>query len=515
MRTASTANGWASGCFSLCLLAALLLPGATDAGATSLEETVGIAVSSNPEVGVVAADREAVGQELRQARAEYFPSLDLRAAAGPEYTNSPATRARNGARTLARLESQLTLSQNLFNGFARRSEVERQLARVDSASYRVQEAAEFIGLDAIEAHLDVLRNQAIVQLAEGNIANHRRILDQVAQLEREGAGGIGDVRQTEARVAAAEGSLAVALGNLHDAEATYQSVVSVPPADLEQPLVPYGEIPPSREDAASRSSFGNPTVLIADAEIETAKAELLGSRSGFYPRLDLELGAAANENIDGIEGGEVDAQALLVLRYNLFRGGGDIAREREAYFRVREAREGLRRARREAEEEARVSYNALKTAQARVESLRSQAEATRATRDAYAQQFDLGQRSLLDLLDAENELFLARTDLVTAEVTEIFAVYRVLAVTGDLLVVLEIDRPKESINIYREREEELHEPLPDQSSAAEPAASSSAAASGGTADDARRTVVPAGAVDRESDSFGSWQGFLDVLGPAR
>ena len=98
----------------------------------------------------------------------------------------------------------------LFDGFATQSEVQRQIARIDSASYRVQEAAEFIALDAVEAHLDVLRNQALVELARENLEQHRRILGQVRQLEDQGAGSIGDVRQTESRLAEAQSSLAVA-----------------------------------------------------------------------------------------------------------------------------------------------------------------------------------------------------------------------------------------------------------------------------------------------------------------
>ena len=431
--------------------------------ATTVAETVELALATNPEVGIVQADREAIDQELTQARALYFPSLDLRAAAGPEYTNSPATRTDpddGAASTLLRLESQLTLTQQLFDGFSRRSEIERQLARVDSAARRVLEAAEFVGLDAIEAHLDVLRNRGLVDLAADNIENHRRILDQVSRLERQGGGSIADVRQTEARLAAAESALVTATGNLRDARATYIAVVGAPPEDLESPVPPLVALPESAEAAAFEASGGSPTVRIADADIEVAKAELQGARSGYYPSLDLELGAGANENIDGIEGGDVDAQALLVLRYNLFRGGADVAREREAFKRVWEARERARGARRAAEEEARISYNALATARARVRALRSQADATAATRGAYAQQFDLGQRSLLDLLDAENELFIARSNLVTAEVTEVFAVYRVLAVIGDLLVALDVDAPQQAINIYRERQRPVREPVP-------------------------------------------------------
>jgi adhesin transport system outer membrane protein len=432
--------------------------------ATSIEDSIQAALATNPDIGVVAADRDAIDQELRQARAEYLPSIDLRGAAGPEWTDSPATRNRRGrgrdagdSQTLLRLESQLTLTQMLFDGFATQSEVQRQTARIDSAAYRVQETAEFVGLDAVEAHLDVLRNQELVELARDNLAQHQRILGQVALLERQGAGSIGDVRQAESRLADAESSLALAIGNLRDAAAFYQAVVGVAPEDLEDAVPPVAALPESEEASATVASGNNPTVLIANADVDVAKAELRGSRAGYYPNLDVELGASAGEDLDGVEGSDVSAQALLVLRYNLFRGGGDIAREREAFSRLEEARQAVRVAQRDAEEEARVAFNALTTARARVAALSQGVEAQRATRDIYAQQFDLGQRGLLDLLDAENELFNGRSNLVTADFTEIFAAYRVLAIIGTLLDTLSIDRPKEAISIYRERREPVRE----------------------------------------------------------
>jgi adhesin transport system outer membrane protein len=102
-----------------------------------------------------------------------------------------------------------------------------------------------------------------------------------------------------------------------------------------------------------------------------------------------------------------------------------------------------------------VAFNGLTTARARVAALARGVEAQRATRDIYAQQFDLGQRGLLDLLDAENELFIGRSNLLTASFTEVFAVYRVLAVIGTLLDTLDIDRPSQAISIYRERREPI------------------------------------------------------------
>lgn len=182
-----TSAGWVVG--SLLASAALLaIHGVAQAG--SIEDTIRAALDSNPEIGVVREDRRAVDQELRQARSLTLPQVDLRAAAGPEYRNTPATRGRatrppggDAGSTQMIYETQITLTQMLFDGFAAQSELERQTARVDSAAYRVQEAAEFIALNAVEAHLDVLRNEELVELARDNIGAHERILGQVRQLE--------------------------------------------------------------------------------------------------------------------------------------------------------------------------------------------------------------------------------------------------------------------------------------------------------------------------------------------
>jgi len=426
--------------------------------ADTLEDSVVRALEFNPEVGVVASSRRAIDQELRQARALYLPSVDLRAAIGPEYTNSTGTRGRDtrppdgdGAAFLTRLESQITLTQKLFDGFATKSEVARQLARIDSAAYRVNESAEFIGLDAVEAHLDVLRNESLVRQAEQNVAAHQRILDRI----REDAGfnrfKLSELNLSEARVAAANEILETTRGDLLDAKARYVRVIGSPPEELENRPVPKQALPEGAEGAAERASINSPTVKIADADIDVASAELRGSKSGFYPSFDLEVGASANRQIDGLTGSNVDAQALVVMRYNLFRGGGDIAREREAFARLSESREALRKVMNDASEQARLSYNALTTAEARVQALSRQADANAATRQGFAEEFDAGERDLLDRLDVENEFYLSNANLTTAEFTRDFAIYRVLAVTGDLLTTLDIDHPKDGINIWRSR----------------------------------------------------------------
>jgi outer membrane protein, adhesin transport system len=439
------------------LTSAALLAGPGLAQAGSIRDTVQATLDSSPEVDVVKTNRRAVDQELRQARAGYYPSLDARGAIGPEYTRFNGDRARvsrgfdndDDDDLLLRKEAQLTLSQMLFDGFETRSEVQRQTARVSSAAHRVQEAAEFTALDAVEAHLEVLRFQDILTLNDANRQQLEQYLGQVRELERGGRADIADVEQTQARISQANANIAGTQGSSADALAGYEQVVGEKPVNLTLDPPPVPALPPGAEEAASLASVASPTVLIAASDVDVAEAELRGSRASYYPRLDAELSAQAADDVNGIEGSSVGAAALLVMRYNLFRGGADIAREREAFHRVNQARAELARARRQAEEEARLSYNALRTARDRATALRAEAEAQRRTRDAYASQFELGLRDLLDVLDAENQLFTARVAQTTAEYTERFAVYRMLAVVGTLLDTLEVTRPREVISIYR------------------------------------------------------------------
>ncbi len=436
----------------LLLASACLLALTAPAMGGTLVETVRTAIANNPDVALVRANRRAVDQELRQARARLFPQLDVELRYGPEWSHNDATRSAvdgDDSRLLARREATLTLRQLLFDGFETPAEIARQRARVDSAARRVRQNSEFVALDAIQAHLEVLRRQGIVDLAERNVRRHEEIVAKVRRLEREGRVSIADLRQAEARLAQAREDLARARGDLADARAAYLRVVGAAPENLVLDPAPEDALPAGREDAAARASVANPAVLVALADVDAAEAELRKVRAGFYPDLDLQLEANYGEGVAGTTRPAGRAAALLVLRYNLYRGGADVAAEREAHHRVNEARARLVKARRAAEEDARTSWNAWETARARVEALRTKAEAQRRTRDAYAQQFELGQRSLLDLLDAENELFLARVSLRTAEFTERFAVYRLLAATGELLATLDVAAPREHVNVRR------------------------------------------------------------------
>ncbi|WP_169570191.1 TolC family outer membrane protein [Sneathiella limimaris] len=409
--------------------------------AASLKDAVQITVNSYPEIGEAAANRRAIDQELEQAHGLYYPSVDLALGGGKEWTDTVTI----DDQWLTRTESSLSVSQTLFDGGARSSEVDRQSSRVDGAAYRVRERAEAIGLDAVQAYLDVLRNREIVSLAQENLEIHKRTLAEITDRVDAGQSGVGDVQQTDARVAAAEATLAETLRQLDNSEIAYRRLVGESPNDMTQPEFNDGVLPENLEDIVSIGLESNPDIRFAKADVKTADAEIRAAEANFYPTVALELDASADHDIDGVKGHNDDFTAMLRLRYNLYRGGIDIGRQQEAVERSAESKQRQARFERLVEEEIRQSWSILARSKARAAALGDQVVANGQVASTYRQEFQIGQRDLLDMLDADNELFNSRTALATVEYAVLFSKYRLLATMGRLNSTLGVVLPEEAL----------------------------------------------------------------------
>lgn len=440
------------------LLGTTLLTGlvgfAAPAAALSLKEAVGLVIATNPEVGVTVKDRRAIDYELRQARALYYPQIDIRLDAGIEFSENDTTDHGNattnqgehddGRWLYGRRDAQVTLQQRIYDGGETDSEVERQKHRLASAGWRIQDQGQVSALDATQAYLDVLRHTERVANAEENVRAHEETLGLVQRRAELGGGNVADVRQAEARLATARTNLVEIQGDLRAARATFQRVIGVEPQDLEAVTLDGSMITATEEESVARALAANPKVLLAQEDVRVSDEEIDKEAAPLYPRLDLEVIGNTNRHNNGLENTTYNATFLVVARYNLYRGGADLARVREFKWRKAEAQERLRVNEREVAEDVRLSWNERDTQRNSVATLTDQVEANQNTRDVYAQQFDIGQRSLLDLLDATNELFLSKNDLITAQYEEMFANYRILASQGDLVQSFQVAFPTEA-----------------------------------------------------------------------
>lgn len=429
---------------------ALALAVAGTAQAGSLEDAVKGAVISNPDIGVVAKDRLAVDEELSQAWALYYPSVDGAVTAGYDIWLEKANALPGQTGRLWKNDNSISVTQTLFDGFAAASEVQRQKSRVDSAALRVIATSEAVGLDAVKAYLDVLRQQELLQLAEDNKKTHERYLEDMKARLRGGTGSMADVRQAESRLARAYATVSERKGTLEDTETAYIKTVGEPPDNLTKPAGVDNLLPATVDMAVATAIEASPPIAVANADINTAQAELRASRADFYPKVNLQVSELWNRNDSAVKGASREELALVVMKWNIFRGGETVHKNEEFVQRLAESREVLGQAERKAEQEARLSWTALQTARDRVTAISTQVKANEKVRDAYTQQFNLGQRSLLDVLDSENELFVSRGDLLTAEYIEIFAGYRMLAVEGQLLKTLGVSHPKEAMPYHRD-----------------------------------------------------------------
>ena len=436
-------------CIAIIAMAAPMTVRAMDNDPTTmtLSEVVGIGVATNPEYGVVATNRRATDEELNQAKALYLPSIDLRADTGFEHSDDPATRGGlddDDEENLWRYDYGLTLTQMLFDGFETKYENKRQKSRVLSASHRVRETSELVGLAIVEFYLDVMRQRELLRIARENVANDISIMDQIQDSTEAGRSTQADTEQSRARLASARANEASVREQLRIAEANFIREVGDPPQNLILPVAPIDALAANVEEEVKIALHQSPTVDIFEADINVANAEFEGAKSTFYPQLDLQLNARDGNDLNGTEGKDTSASALLVLNWNLYRGGGDTARVREFINREAQAKEARAEAARGIENDVRRTWAQMISAGERARQFATQADANTEVVKAYQDQFDLNRRTLLDVLDSQNELFVSQSNTVNSEFVETFAVFRLLALKGELLKTLNVDYPREA-----------------------------------------------------------------------
>lgn len=401
-------------------------------GATSLKEAVGIALSSHPEVSAAKHQVLSRQQEVRQARAGYLPSLDVAAGIGREWTQSPGTGQEQVTHT--REEASVSGRQLVFDGFATRSEVRRQRARQKSAEYSVSTTKEGIALRTAEVYTAVITQTELMALAEASLRSHRSIHDQMVLRNESGVGSRADLDQITARLALAEGNVVVAQANLLDSITNYYRVAGVMPevGTFRLPET-MGDLPASLEAAVELALESHPTLGTANSDVAASVAQHEATESAFWPDLRIEVDRSWNEDIDGISGNNEDQVVALRMRYNLYRGGGDRARRKQTSFLIEEAKDVRNGTRRQVIEGLRLSWTALQSINAQMPYLQQHVKAAVSTKEAYVNQFNIGRRTLLDLLNTENEVVDAKRSLFRANADKVLAEYRVYNSIGVLL----------------------------------------------------------------------------------
>ncbi len=388
--------------------------------AESLQEAVRSVVERHPDVRSAAHNRLARDKEVVQARSGYYPQLNLEAGAGYDDVEKPIDDE------LEPWEARISLRQNLFAGFSTMNEVARQKERVKSQAFLIQSAAENTALETIKVYLEVLKNQEYKALADENLTLHERIGDQIQIRSESGVGRGADQSQIQSRLGLARSNVIVTEQNYVDAQTNYQALVGHAPQNLTIPDSVVGLLPKSLSDAERQSIDNHPTLKSAIADLKARFKQDEVAKSTFWPIIDFEIDKIFEDETSYSYDEREDLRLFLRLRYNLFNGWKDKARKEEIEELIREAIEIKNNTFRQVIESIRLSWQAFQSANRRIDYLKERMQYSTATARAYTEQWNINERTLLDVLDAEAERIDAARQLVTAEFDGLYAHYRLL-----------------------------------------------------------------------------------------
>jgi adhesin transport system outer membrane protein len=279
----------------------------------------------------------------------------------------------------------------------------------------------------------------VVAAARDNTAFHQALVSDLGQGVDQGSISIADRQQAEERLQSALVRQEEAQLSLDEANITLRRLTGL---DITQVVVPpnlASAMPAGLEQAVGRARTEHPLVREAVADVDSANAAVTSAQGNLYPTVGLEVNGRVGEDIDGFSGRTNDVQARAVLRWELFDGGINRAAVQEMVRRASQARYRLMELQRQAEEDVRTAWTTMNSQTKVVGALARQSQVSDDLLLSYRSQFNVGRRSLLDVLDAQNTRFNTQVRLETARFSELFAQYQTLAATNLLLNALGVE----------------------------------------------------------------------------
>ncbi|HTJ97353.1 MAG TPA: TolC family outer membrane protein [Rhodocyclaceae bacterium] len=366
----------------------------------------------------------------------FLPKLDLTAGRGKEKRNDPILTT-----NYTRNSSSLTLTQMLYDGFFTRNEMKRLDHARMTRLFELQDVTENTALEAVRAYLDVLRYRLLVSLTEENYVRHRSVLEQIQLKVKAGVGRRVDLEQASGRFALAESNLLIETSNLHDVAARFQRLIGTSPAvELEEPTALSKDLPSNANAAQAVAQLINPALRASVENVRSADAAHSGRAAAYQPRVDLRFREDKGRDLNGYVGVTNNSTAEVVMSWNLFNGFSDVNRSRQFAEQLNVARDLRDKTCRDMRQTLAIAYNDAKKLNEQLSYLDQHQLSIEKARDAYRKQFDIGQRTLLDVLDTENELFQAKRAYANAEYDLKLAYARSQAGMGRLLETLGLSR---------------------------------------------------------------------------
>ncbi|HAT1921937.1 TPA: TolC family outer membrane protein [Legionella pneumophila] len=419
------------------------------ATADTLYEAVQYGMIANPDILLNTAKGLSAKQAIDKAKGALYPSIDVTGGFGRQRSVNPTSAAIDDtpSTTLNIVESAVELRQRLFAGGGIINEVKRNQYLTQAQKWKTQGIAEDLALEITKNYFAVLLHERLYAYSIENLKAHKAVFKMIKERATAGITRTAEVDQANARLALAEANKISALADLQEVKINYAKTVGKWPENLQMPRVPArNSLPNNLARIIEKGLDNHPTVKSSYADIKEAKAQYDVARAAYYPEVNLVLNSSKNKNLGGLVGPNDSDTVAVRMNYNAFRGGADAARIRETAYQVQEAYETKNRTLLELKETIRLAWNAYVASALRIQPLKQHVTASRKTRAAYQDEFKVGKRTLLDLLDSQNEYYESQIELARAENDEVLSRYRILNGMGCLLKYLNLRLPVNVVN---------------------------------------------------------------------
>lgn len=400
----------------------------------TLEDSVYGVLRSHRNIRSMQENREVLEHELRRAQAGFGPRVDVTARGGlSQYSDSTTRNQDIDDKMYGLIGLSAQLVQPIWDGFATRSRVRQAKSTLESQKHRVFDTATSLCLDGIIAHIDLLRRRAIYHMAEENVERHKELVGQAEDRAALGADTAADVTQAQSRMQRALSSLSEAKASLLVAEDTYCRLTGLTAVDKLQPVTMPPQIFPTAKAVLDLAEKHNPKLAAYLQDIRAARAARELADASFYPSLNLEAGPNYTNRGGRDDRWVYSFDVLGVARWNIFNSGADVAGHKAASARMRQARQVLRNYADDLKLDVDSTWVNYQAAEEQYKHYAKAVEYNKYTCSAYIEQFQIGKRSILDVLDAHNELYNSSTQAETARGNILVGAYRLSALTGGML----------------------------------------------------------------------------------
>ncbi len=425
------------------------------ASAQRLRDALILAYEKNPRIASERARVRSTDELVNQALANWRPRLVVDGRAGVSHRDSTADGGPKRVVTTYPRAAEIGLDQNVYRGGRIAAETQRRNNQVRANRARLSSTEQSVLLDAVTAYMNVVRDRAVIELNENNERVLERQLEATRDRFRVGEVTRTDVAQAESRVSRATADLATARGALVDSRADFLNVIGVAPDELEN-VQPLKELPASEAEAIDLAKVRNFDLRFADFTERAARAFVRQVSGELLPEVTLRASAARDYGGGSRQSESATVAVTARVSVPLYQSGDVSSRIRAAKHDVGRLRNDRNQALRDAIDNATSSWEDYATARAQIRAFSEEVRAATIALEGVEQEALVGSRTVLDVLDAEQELLDGRVNLVRARRDLVVATYTLRAAVGQLTargLSLEVEfyDPAENYRAFRRR----------------------------------------------------------------